>query len=870
LAQRSCLRVLMLLLLVGGACSDDAAAPAPGAGGSLAAPAAGTVGIPVAAGVRAPDGSAHPATACVDFGDGSEAVCRRGGFVSHAYAAPGRYRIRAVWPGCGGACEEASDVDVSARCGGEFRFDLPPGGQPVRFLDIPFPNDLYLDPDTGGIRVGGLREVLPVNHQVLEAALPEVRGFGTSTAVYLPLRAGTPEPGRMEAVGLSWGDAGSPVFLLNVDPDSPEPGRRHPIQCAFDPDRGLLVVRPRSGCPLRPETRYAVVVTTSFGNGAGAFCPGDALGDILLQAAGRHGGPGPHGREGGPGPSPADPRIDAVYGGALERILREPDVPEAGVLAAVTVFTTQPTVRDLLRIRRDLGAAPAPKAVWTRVADTPEALDDLFGAPERHAHVRALAHGRFPTRMYQTPDEGILDPLDQRFCYDAQGIPVAQGEETLDFTLVLPHRPPGGCRALPVVVFQHGISANRSSMLSVCDALAEAGFATAAIDAVAHGSRSFWAAADREHNQTGAPGPDGFPDRTVLSQLSSAEFFAYLLNALAIRDNFRQTAVDLMQLTRLLRDPALDLSPFPDTELDADGVYLVGDSLGSMFGVLLLAAEPSVRAAALNVAGGGLLTELVGRSPDTVQWVLPFVPLLFGLPADTLLNPLDPVISLLQTVIDPGDPINAAPFVIRERQDADGARVPPPSVLQLMVEGDETVANPSNEALARALGLPLLAPCARPVDGLPLALPPLRNNLGEGAARCTGALAQCSPACHGRNMQGPTGERIFVPGFPYPPGYDEPFPRLSTPVPVRQPYREVQRQIVHFFRTRRESGTAEILAFWTPVLDWDDDELSDDREGRGGTDPHDPDTDGDGARDGEEVRAGTDPLDPRDAPGEAR
>jgi hypothetical protein len=285
-----------------------------------------------------------------------------------------------------------------------------------------------------------------------------------------------------------------------------------------------------------------------------------------------------------------------------------------------------------------------------------------------------------------------------------------------------------------------------------------------------------------------------------------------------------------------------------------------------MFAVLFLAVEPSVRVAALNVAGGGLLNDLVSRSPETIQWVLPFIPMLFGLPAETLLDPLNPLVNLLQAVIDPGDPINAAPYILRNTLASDGVPIPPASVLQLMVEGDETVANSSNEALARALGLPLLVPFARPVPGGPPASPPLRGNLHDGVYRSTGALAQCSPAVHGKNLYSANGERVFVPGFPFPPGYDEPFPRLNNPVPVRQPYREVQNQIVHFFSSHRETGTAEILSFWTPVLDWDDDGLPDDRETDWGTDPQEPDTDHDGHTDGEEVENGTDPLDARDPP----
>ena len=51
-----------------------------------------------------------------------------------------------------------------------------------------------------------------------------------------------------------------------------------------------------------------------------------------------------------------------------------------------------------------------------------------------------------------------------------------------------------------------------------------------------------------------------------------------------------------------------------------------------------------------------------------------------------------------------------------------------------------------------------------------------------------------------------------------------------------------------------------------PVLDTDEDGLSDDEEEELGTDPYNPDSDGDGWGDGEEVDLGTDPLDDSDYP----
>ncbi len=858
------------LLLLAGACSGAPGAPPAAAGsgtdGILVAPSTGTAGVHVTAGIRSPVPWGGVREACFDFGDHEPLTCVRNAFASHRYAAPGTYRITATWDGEGGTRRREQEIIIRQDAGAEFLFKHPHDGEAIRFGDIPFPSDLFRDPVTGRVRIANLPEILPVNHRVLEAAIPVLRGFGTTTAIYFPVQGGAPDPRLLAAIRREGTYAGSSVFLINTDPGSPGFRTRHPIECIFNEKGGFLAVKPQSGYPLLPETRYAVAITTSLWNEEGAIRAGTAFRQVLGLADGPM-IPGTRATADGAG-TQVPTRVREVYEDVLRILLQEPDLPVSGVLAAVASFTTQPTVKDLLSIRAALQNRPVPQAAWTRIYDEPGELDWLLGTVEARSGFRALAHGVFATEIYQTPDNGLADPTDQRFRYNGEGLPIPDRQENLDFTLTLPSVPPPTSRGYPVVIFQHGISGNRVSMLHLANTLAGAGYATVGIDAVAHGSRSFWGSRDVENNQTGDGKPDGFPDRTSVSQVSSAEFFAYLLNTPAIRDNFRQTAVDLIQLVRLLRNPNLDLSPFPGTALDTEeGIYLVGDSLGTMFAVLFMAVEPSVRTAVLNVAGGGLLTDLVNRSPDTIQWVLPFVPLLFGVPSDTLLDPFSPVVNLLQSVIDPGDPINYAPYLIGNPLMASGTRMTPASVLQIMVEGDETVANPSNEALARALGIPLMSPYARPVEGLDVIAPPVRANRSVETGSATAALVQCSPACHGKNLYREYGERVFVPGFPYPPGYDEPFPRLDVPVRIRQPYREVQKLILHFFTSHRETGTAEVLSFWTPVLDWDDDGLTDERERERGTDPHAPDTDGDGFPDGEESDAGSDPLDPDDIPG---
>ena len=62
----------------------------------------------------------------------------------------------------------------------------------------------------------------------------------------------------------------SPLFLVDIDAQSPYRGELFPVQVWFEEDRttyqpgNLLAVAPVFGFPLRPRTRYGLVVTTDL------------------------------------------------------------------------------------------------------------------------------------------------------------------------------------------------------------------------------------------------------------------------------------------------------------------------------------------------------------------------------------------------------------------------------------------------------------------------------------------------------------------------------------------------------------------------------------------------------------------------------
>jgi len=267
---------------------------------------------------------------------------------------------------------------------------------------------------------------------------------------------------------------------------------------------------------------------------------------------------------------------------------------------------------------------------------------------------------------YIPPFDGLgLDPSSTAVTV-ANPIPVETSREIVPLVMTVPNanagqsRPPAGW---PVVIFQHGITGNRSQMLALADTMASIGFAVIAIDQPLHGitdvtnplyigntpfgqlARERTFNLDLQNNQTSAPGPDGNID-------SSGAWFINLQSLLTSRDNLRQAQADLSVLA--LNLPFVDLDGDGLGDLDGSNINFVGLSLGAMAGVPFLAVEPTVNNGVLSVPGGGIANLLNGSQT--------FGPVIRAGLAAAGVEPNSPdffqFLLIAQTVVDSADPIN--------------------------------------------------------------------------------------------------------------------------------------------------------------------------------------------------------------------
>ena len=315
-----------------------------------------------------------------------------------------------------------------------------------------------------------------------------------------------------------------------------------------------------------------------------------------------------------------------------------------------------------------------------------------------------------------------LDPTSTNLTI-ANPFPVATGVETYPVIMTIPNANSGHTKpesGWPIVVFQHGITRNRTDMLAIADTMASVGYAVIAQDLALHGvtdtTNPFYVGGDnplaalaRERtfdldfvdNATGTAGSDGIID-------GSATHFINLANLLVSRDNVRQGVADLFTLTDTI--PFMDYTGDGLPDFDGSRVAFVSQSLGSITGTMYLALEENVTTGVLSVGGGGI-AKLLDGSPAFGPRIRAGLQAA-GLTPGTALY--EQFMTITQTVIDAGDPINYAPLTAANN-----------NILFHEVLGDQVITNTvpgaplsGTEPIIAAMGLPAISSTTANPEGL--------------------------------------------------------------------------------------------------------------------------------------------------------
>ncbi len=426
--------------------------------------------------------------------------------------------------------------------------------------------------------------------------------------------------------------------------------------------------------PLKPKQAYMVVITNSVKSASGS--PVGISGSYSLT----HGLNPLH--TGGVSNTPllTDAQAQQLEPLRQATVLAETALSTFDQTASADIiiswnFKTQST-SDVLNVVKAITGAPS----TTLLASTID-LDGAGALPAGRAGLNSLMYeGTITVPYYQTASASSSDPTALASIWKANAPapspPFAAGDTERNLTQFNPiptvtaplnipllvTLPATGTKPFPVVIFQHGITSNRTSLLGIADKLAAAGFAAVAIDLPLHGvmpgaafyrsgeERTFDLDLVKQDPQTGdiilPAGGDGTTD-------SSGRHYINLQNMLNTRDNVRQSVADLFALRAAI--PLLDADG-GGADLDTNNVYFLGHSLGAIVGTTFVALEggSSVKDSVFAFGGTSVVKILDGSSA--------FGPsIATGLAANNVVkgsSDYEAFMGAFQTVLDSADPVN--------------------------------------------------------------------------------------------------------------------------------------------------------------------------------------------------------------------
>ena len=590
------------------------------------------------------------------------------------------------------------------------------------FFDHPFPSDLRKDA-SGAIVWKGFPNpsTLPLLSLYVSEATGLLKGFSPAAAAQLRFE-GSIDSATLPADPPSTLANDASVQIIDVDPSSPEHGKRHLAQIHWQQDEGVywpantLSVMPMLGRPLRAKTRYAIVVTNKVRSLAGAAVGTSPDLEEILER------------------KPTTDRTRSAHD------LYAPAVHElaaSGIATAdivhLTVFTTDDPTEETFAAMDDVVAnVPAPTATaWVKKETTADMV------------VYEGSYG--PSPNYQAGTVPFRKPADGGGFVIESGKPKLQSMFDLRFALAVPDaaKCPVPAAGYPIVLYAHGTGGDYRSYIDdgTAQALTSRCLAAMGVDQIFHGVRP------------GAPAEND-PQRETTIEL----LFFNLDNILAARTSNRQSAIDVVQQARLFtashaKVPAATSSTGQDIAFDSTKLMFFGHSQGGLNGPLFLAGSDLARGAVLSGAGSDLALSLLEKTKPVD--VAAAFRILVGLGGSDVAGELDifhPVMTLVQTIIDPADPLEYGGFIARKPPGTSA----PKSIFQTEGvatdgSGDSYAPPHTIETLSVAIGLPRQAPGTHPVveaawaglADVTVTAGGTTANIGDG--RASGVLAQFAP-----------------------------------------------------------------------------------------------------------------------------
>lgn len=512
-----------------------------------------------------------------------------------------------------------------------------------KFFDLPFPTELRRAAD-GSLELDDFPKVLGLE-MVARAREGMAQGFGFSTApvIYFRFDGKVSEDFPSAAASMR---PGASLFIIDIDPSSPERGRRFPALARFYPNgpsfmveaRNLLALTPAYGFALREDTLYAAGVMDSLGDGQGR--PLSASPSL----AAIRGGEVPSGELGG--------RAFELYAPALEALSGMGVEPSR--IAALTVFRTGDPTARMQRFHEAVIEMP-----------TLELVEPLRRTREYDGFV--VLEGALKMPQFQEGTPPYSKGQGGRLHFDAEGRPIIQRWERVPVCITVPRQPMPE-RGFPLMIYIHGTAGVSTQFVDRGRVPDQEGYEPGSVGMI----RSLLF--ESKHHAPEGTGPAQVLAHRGIAAVGAAQpqngerggrpdmiYFYNFLSPEALRDNLLQAAAEAAMLLRFMQKLEIDPALCPGTEsggaaikFDPELSFGMGQSLGSLIMGPWGALDSELKA--LIPAGNGAYWSLFMSAGNPLA-----MKRLYksdrGL-ADYLLrmDEFHPVIMLISTVLAPADP----------------------------------------------------------------------------------------------------------------------------------------------------------------------------------------------------------------------
>jgi hypothetical protein len=501
------------------------------------------------------------------------------------------------------------------------------------FYGAPFPSDDLANAD-GTVDLSGFPN--PLNAALMTQALglaSQAGGFACTAGVFFQSTAAidpTTLPGLADST-----KSGSSVFVVDVDPASPDYLKQTPIDVAFEPGTtaakspfappNLISVVPLQGTPLRASTRYAAVVTTQVKDTAGATL--EASSGVATIASGA-------------APSGMKAAALPTYSAAVTALGKMGIQPSQ--VAGLAAFTTGDPMAQTQTFQKAILAQPIPKV------DAPFTQTTVYDEYCVYMTTLKIPDYQSGTSPFSTTGGA--------WAVDSSGNPVVQRNEEAQIYVTVP-RKPIPAQGYPTVLF---IRTGAGGTVPITDRGTQG---TTGGPPVVPGTGPALFLARAGYAGVSIDGPvDGLRDNNS----SNEDFDIFNVgNPVALRDNVRESGIELVFDAHILPTITFDVSDCPGAaaasgpstmSFDVSHLAIMGHSMGATILPLAAALEPSFGAVILSGSGSSWIQNLLYKTlPLNVKPAIEAF-LQYDTAAGQQITEFDPAVSMFQWAIESADP----------------------------------------------------------------------------------------------------------------------------------------------------------------------------------------------------------------------